>query len=85
MPIKDTKVGGVILPSKADADQGDYPSQSHPEDGVARDLSRGATRKMPTPSPDTRKFAGAGPAMAEHSKDAKAPKSGRQPGAYKKT
>ncbi|RWC26367.1 MAG: hypothetical protein EOS27_25395 [Mesorhizobium sp.] len=37
-----------------------------------------------TPSPETRKFAGAGPALAEHSKDAKAPRRGRQPGAYVK-
>ena len=35
-----------------------------------------------TPSPATQKTSGAGPALAEHSKDAKAPKSGRQPGAY---
>lgn len=40
--------------------------------------------KTPTPSPETRKFAGAGPAIAEHSKDAKAVKGGRQPGAYVK-
>ena len=30
--------------------------------------------KQPTPSPSTEKVAGAGPAIAEHSKDAKAPK-----------
>ena len=40
--------------------------------------------KMPTPSPATEKVSGAGPAIAEHSKDAKAPKAGRQPGAYVK-
>lgn len=40
--------------------------------------------KRRTPSPATEKVSGAGPAIAEHSKDAKAPKSGRQPGAYVK-
>ncbi|MGO4831969.1 hypothetical protein AB4144_06665 [Rhizobiaceae sp. 2RAB30] len=40
-------------------------------------------RKQPTPSPDSQKF-GAGPAIAEHSKDAKAPQDGRKPGAYVK-
>ena len=40
--------------------------------------------KQPTPSPSTEKTSGAGPAISEHSKDAKAPKAGRQPGAYKK-
>lgn len=38
----------------------------------------------PTPSPSSQKTSGAGPAVAEHSKDAKAPKAGRQPGAYVK-
>lgn len=37
-----------------------------------------------TPSPATEKVSGAGPALAERSKDAKAPKTGRQPGAYVK-
>ncbi|WP_442580589.1 hypothetical protein ACSBOB_00870 [Mesorhizobium sp. ASY16-5R] len=40
--------------------------------------------RQPTPSPATEKLSGAGPAIAEHSKDAKAPKAGRQPGAYVK-
>ena len=40
--------------------------------------------KQPTPSPSTEKVTGAGPAIAEHSKDAKAVKGGRQPGAYVK-
>jgi hypothetical protein len=43
-----------------------------------------ARKSRPTPSPATRKFAGAGAAIAEHSKDAKAPKAVRQPGAYVK-
>ncbi len=46
--------------------------------------SEGTGQPPATPSPETRKFAGAGPALAEHSKDAKAPKGGRQPGAYVK-
>ena len=37
-----------------------------------------------TPSPATEKTSGAGPAIAERSKDAKAPRAGRQPGAYVK-
>lgn len=41
-------------------------------------------RRQPTPSPSTEKTSGAGPAVSEHSKDAKAPKAGRQPGAYVK-
>jgi hypothetical protein len=40
--------------------------------------------RQATPSPSSEKVAGAGPAMAEHSKDAKAPKGGRRPGAYVK-
>jgi hypothetical protein len=40
--------------------------------------------RQATPSPATEKVSGAGPAIAEHSKDAKAPKAGRQPGAYVK-
>ncbi|AZN98765.1 hypothetical protein EJ066_17250 [Mesorhizobium sp. M9A.F.Ca.ET.002.03.1.2] len=37
-----------------------------------------------TPSGATEKTSGAGPSIAERSNDAKAPKSGRQPGAYVK-
>lgn len=40
--------------------------------------------RQATPSPATEKVSGAGPAIAEHSKDAKAPRAGRQPGAYVK-
>lgn len=40
--------------------------------------------KQATPSPAPQKTSGAGPSIAEHSKDAKAPKGGRQPGAYVK-
>jgi hypothetical protein len=42
------------------------------------------TPRRATPSPATQKTSGAGPAISEHSKDAKAPKAGRQPGAYRK-
>jgi hypothetical protein len=37
----------------------------------------------PTPGPATEKTSGAGPAQAEHSKDAKSPQAGRRPGAYR--
>jgi hypothetical protein len=40
--------------------------------------------KQRTSSPATEKVSGAGPALAEHSKDVKAPKGGRQAGAYVK-
>lgn len=40
--------------------------------------------RQATPSAATEKTSGAGPAIAERSKDAKAPKGGRQPGAYVK-
>lgn len=40
--------------------------------------------KRSTPHPSTEKTSGAGPAVAEHSKDTKAPRSGRQPGAFVK-
>ncbi|BCG86530.1 hypothetical protein MesoLj113c_26400 [Mesorhizobium sp. 113-3-9] len=40
--------------------------------------------KPTTPSAATEKVSGAGPALSEHSKDAKAPKGGRQPSAYVK-
>ncbi|TPI21020.1 MULTISPECIES: hypothetical protein [unclassified Mesorhizobium] len=44
----------------------------------------GQNQRQPTPSPSTEKTSGAGPAVSEHSKDTKAPKTGRQPGAYVK-
>lgn len=40
--------------------------------------------RRPTPSPATEKVSGAGPATAEHSKDAKAPRAGRTAAAYAK-
>ncbi|RWB69534.1 MAG: hypothetical protein EOQ50_26270 [Mesorhizobium sp.] len=54
-----------------------------PTNRKPEDATRLRTRPA-TPSPATEKVAGAGPAIAEHSKDAKAPKGGRQPGAYVK-
>jgi len=45
--------------------------------------SDGQNRRQ-TPSPSTEKVSGAGPALAEHSKDSKAPKSGRPSSAYVK-
>lgn len=57
--------------------QGEVEDKTHQSDG--RNLPQ-----QPTPSPAPVKSSGAGPAVAEHSKDAKAPRSGRQPGAYVK-
>ncbi|MBX3597699.1 MAG: hypothetical protein KF874_09030 [Rhizobiaceae bacterium] len=49
-----------------------------------RDLPRKQSTATATPHPSTEKVSGAGPALAEHSKDAKAPKSGRSEAAYVK-
>ncbi|MBA1144740.1 hypothetical protein [Mesorhizobium neociceri] len=65
--------GGMGLTRK----QGDVEDKTHQSDG----------HNPPghaTPSAATQKTSGAGPSIAEHSKDAKAPKTGRQPGAYVK-
>ncbi|MBZ9819986.1 hypothetical protein [Mesorhizobium sp. CA4] len=56
--------------------QGEVEDKTHQSEG------RNPARQ--TPSPATEKSSGAGPAVAERSKDAKAPRSGRQPGAYVK-
>jgi hypothetical protein len=53
------------------------------QSGEARE-DRGRSGRQPTPSPATEKVAGAGPAIAERSKDAKAPTPGRQRGAHVK-
>lgn len=45
---------------------------------------RRAKHPLSTPHPSTEKVSGAGPAIAEHSKDAKAAKSGRPKAAYAK-
>jgi hypothetical protein len=54
--------------------------------GKTGDLSKDRRHagRSATPSPATEKVSGAGPALAERSKDAKAPSPGRQPGAYVK-
>ncbi|MDX8523657.1 hypothetical protein RFM68_03980 [Mesorhizobium sp. MSK_1335] len=57
--------------------QGEVEDKTHQSEG--RNPPRQAT-----PSPVTEKSSGAGPAVAERSKAAKAPRSGRQPGAYVK-
>ena len=57
--------------------QGEVEDKTHQSEG------RNPPRQ-PTPSPATQKSSGASPSVAEHSKDAKAPRSGRQPGAYVK-
>ncbi|TIW23212.1 MAG: hypothetical protein E5V65_01880, partial [Mesorhizobium sp.] len=53
--------------------------------GEREDKTRQAEGRKPpgrtAPSPAIEKTSGAGPAISERSKDAKGPKSGRQPGA----
>jgi hypothetical protein len=94
------ETGARHLPAKTEADANDDFAQDaatnrKPKDGVGlteplddvNEKTRhydGQNPGMRTPSPATEKVAGAGPALAEHSKDAKAPKGGRQPGAYVK-
>jgi hypothetical protein len=86
------------LPAKIDADANDDFSQDaatnrKPKSGVgltepvddANEKTRHYDGQNPgrhSPSPATEKVSGAGPALAEHSKDAKAPKGGRQAGTY---
>ena len=77
-------------PAQSDANASDEVSQEAQKKGtLLHESKEGSARSnaqsgRPTPSPATEKVAGAGPAIAEHSKDAKAPKGGRQPGAYVK-
>ncbi|TPJ74678.1 hypothetical protein [Mesorhizobium sp. B2-7-1] len=66
---------------KPHVEPGLSPKQDEVEDKTHQSEGRNP-RRQPTPSPSTEKSSGAGPAVAEHCKDAKAPKSGRQPGAY---
>lgn len=77
-----------LIPAKADADTQDGFSNDSPSSGKPRKSATAAKAKKTgnrsSPSPDPAKVSGAGPAIAEHSKDAKAPKSGRQAGAYVK-
>ncbi|MGO4833013.1 hypothetical protein AB4144_12085 [Rhizobiaceae sp. 2RAB30] len=83
------ETGGRKLPERTGPDPSDEFSQDAAENkkpplGMGLTESDGQQpRKQPTPSPDSQKF-GAGPAIAEHSKDAKAPRDGRKPGAYVK-
>lgn len=94
------ETGARKLPAKQDADASADFSQAAagnkpPEGGMGLTKptgevnektrqSDGQNPKRSTPSPSTEKTSGAGPAVAEHSKDSKAPKAGRQPGAYVK-
>jgi hypothetical protein len=94
------ETGATKYPVKNDADLSDDFSQDaagndKPKGGMGltkpagevddkTHQSDGQNPRRATPSPATEKTSGAGPAMAEHSKDAKAPKAGRLPGAYVK-
>ncbi|TPJ76333.1 hypothetical protein [Mesorhizobium sp. B2-6-2] len=68
---------------KPHVDPGLSRKQGEVEDKTRQSEGRNPPRQ-PTPSTATEKSSGAGPTVAEHSKDAKAPRSGRQPGAYVK-
>ena len=78
------------LPARQDADAQDEFSQeaaANRPPGGGMGLTPPAdeqAHRQPTPSPAPQKTSGLGPAISEHSKDAKAPKGGRQPGAYVK-
>ena len=94
------ETGARAFPAKADADASDQVSQEaainkQPGKGMGlaeaqddvNDKTRhsdGRNASPATPSPSTEKASGAGPAIAEHSKDAKATQGGRQAGAYVK-
>ena len=80
--------GSSAHPAKSDADASDQVSQEGQKKGtILTETMRGSRSEArhskapggPTPSPSAEKVSGAGPAIAEHSKDAKAPKAGRQP------
>lgn len=82
--------GARKYPARPEADTRDQVSQDAAENtpprggmGLTEPVDHGDGRQA-TPSPAPQKTSGAGPAIAEHSKDAKAPKAGRQPGAYVK-
>lgn len=78
------------LPARQDADAQDEFSQEAaanrpPASGMGLTPSADdQAKRHATPSPAPQKTSGLGPAIAEHSKDAKAPKGGRQAGAYVK-
>jgi hypothetical protein len=76
-----------LMPAKADADTQDGFSNDSPSGKPSKAANASKIQKTgdrSSLSPDPAKVSGAGPAVAEHSKDAKAPKSGRQAGAYVK-
>lgn len=62
----------------------DKTRQSEGQNPPRKAMPRQAIPRQATPSAATEKTSGAGPAVAERSKDARAPKGGRQPGAYVK-
>lgn len=78
----------MSVPQRADADAQDGFANDSPSNATAAASNNAAPlpagKKHRTPSPSIEKVAGLGPAIAEHSKDAKAVKGGRQPGAYVK-
>ena len=83
MANNNRKVGSGAMPTKFDADTADQVSQEAQKEGMLAEATKGAVRSKeqsprPTPNPSTEKVSGAGPAIAEHSKDAKALKGGRQ-------
>lgn len=94
------ETGARKYPAKQDADAADDFSQDaaenrKPKDGMGlskpvnetNEKTRQSDGQQParaTPSAATQKGSGAGPAIAERSKDAKAPNAGRQPDAYVK-
>ena len=90
----DCEPGAGAHPAKSDADTADQVSQEAQKKGtVLKESMRGSENEIrnsnarahrATPSPSAEKLSGAGPAISEHSKDAQAPKGGRQPGAYVK-
>ncbi|RUV57180.1 hypothetical protein EOA85_16655 [Mesorhizobium sp. M5C.F.Ca.IN.020.29.1.1] len=82
--------GATKYPAKKDADASDQFSQEaagnkKPAGGMgltrSKDEVEDKTHQSEGQNPPT---SGAGPSIAERSKDAKAPKGGRQPGAYVK-
>lgn len=76
-----------FIPAVADADTQDGFSNDSPANPTRAaqpndSALRGASGKGPKPSPDIQKVAGAGPAIAAHSKDANTSGAG-EPGASK--
>lgn len=95
----DRETGARHFPAKTDADASSQFSQEaaknrKPERGEGlteavnetNEKTRHSDGQNPPTSPnaDAQQISGAGPALAEHSKDAKSNAPGRQPGAYVK-